>query len=79
MLAEHAAFRKTLDELGVGVDLHAVKLDVAQEFVNALRAHARREDQLLYRWAEREVGEPDQRAMARELGARAQEPRKQGS
>jgi len=67
LLAEHATFRRTLEELGVGVDLHTVKLNVAQAFVDLLRAHAQREDRLLYRWAEREVGEPGQEAMAREL------------
>jgi hemerythrin-like domain-containing protein len=68
LLAEHVVFRRTLDELGVGVDLHAVRLDVAQGFIEALRAHAKREDQLFYRWAEREVGELGQEAVVRDLG-----------
>jgi hemerythrin-like domain-containing protein len=68
LLAEHDTFRKGLDELGVGVDLQMVNLDVAQAFIDAVRAHARREDELLYRWAEREVGGSRQDAVARELG-----------
>jgi hemerythrin-like domain-containing protein len=60
LLAEHAVLRRTLDELGVGVDLHAVSLNVARKFVETLRAHAHHEDQvcawrkLLYQWAERQ-------------------------
>ncbi len=53
--AEHARFCSTVAELGVGVDLHLVPLDLAHELIEALRAHARREDEVLYRWAEREV------------------------
>jgi hemerythrin-like domain-containing protein len=69
LLAEHAGFRKTLDDLGVGVDLHSVSTDVAQGFVEALRAHARREDELLYGWADRRVEASGREAVARELGA----------
>jgi hemerythrin superfamily protein len=68
LLAEHALFRRKLDDLGVGVDLHAVRLDVAQELVKALREHAGREDRLLYRWAERNVDRPSQEQLERELG-----------
>jgi len=64
---EHALFRKTLDEIGVGVDLHSVKLDVAQAFVDALSAHALREDQKLYRWAEQGLDLSGQGAVAHDL------------
>lgn len=74
LLSEHAAFRRTLEELGVGVDLRVVNLDVAQAFIDRLRAHARREDHLLYRWAEREVAPPGQRAVTRDLGAAQDDP-----
>lgn len=53
--AEHVRIRRLLAELGVGVDLHLVRLDSAREFIDSLRAHAQREDQLLYRWADREL------------------------
>ncbi len=63
LIQEHAEIRRLLDVLGVGIDLHAVKLDVAQDLVDKLRAHAKREDGLLYAWAERELpaghGVPD--------------------
>ena len=57
--AEHVRIRRLLAELGVGLDLHLVQLDRVREFIDLLRAHARREDQLLYRWADREL--PPQR------------------
>jgi len=65
--ADHASFRKRMQELGVGVDLHAVRLDTIREFADDLRAHAEREDRLMYRWAEREVEEPGRAALAREV------------
>ena len=49
---EHDGFRAKLSELGVMVDLHAIRMNVANEFVKVLREHARREDALMYRWAE---------------------------
>lgn len=67
LLAEHAAFRTMLNELGVGVDLRSVSLDVARGFIESLRAHAHREDHLFYRWAERRVDEAAHEAVAREL------------
>jgi hemerythrin-like domain-containing protein len=52
---EHDGFREKLAELGVMVDLHAIRMDVANLFVRALREHARREDSLMYRWAQENV------------------------
>ena len=66
--AEHVAFRRTVEELAVGVDLHAVRLDAVREFADALRRHAEREDRLMYRFAEREVPEADREAIARAVG-----------
>lgn len=52
LAADHDAFRARLAELGVGVDLHSVRLATVRELADALEAHARREDELFYRWAE---------------------------
>lgn len=52
ILREHQEFRCRLAELGVGVDLHIVRLVVANRFITALRAHAQREDELLYKWGD---------------------------
>lgn len=55
--AEHRLLRERLAELGVGVDLKAVRADVARGFLDMLRAHAAREDVLLYRWANEALAE----------------------
>ncbi len=47
---EHDAIRARLTALCVGVDLHLARADAVEAFVKALRAHARREDTLMYRW-----------------------------
>ena len=52
ILDEHAAFRAKLSDLDVAVDLHFIREDVARDFTEALRAHARREDALMYAWAD---------------------------
>jgi hypothetical protein len=48
---DHDAIRRDLAELGVCVELHSLCADVASRFLTHLRAHARREDGLFYRWA----------------------------
>jgi hypothetical protein len=52
LLREHELIRRRLIELGVGVDLHLLRAEVVADFIALLRAHASREDALLYRWAE---------------------------
>ncbi len=50
--AEHRAIRVAIDELGVGADLHLTRLPAIRALADMLRAHARREDSLFYRWAQ---------------------------
>lgn len=50
--AEHVRIRTLLAELGVGVDLHVVNAETVSQFESALKAHARREDELIYRLAD---------------------------
>jgi hemerythrin len=76
LLAEHDRFRRKLEELGVGVDLHVVRLDVAEELVTGLREHAAREDRLFYRWAESHVDRARRTLVERRLRGRA--PRGRG-
>lgn len=47
----HAQIRRGLADLGAAVDLKAVSPALAHEFIGTLRAHAAREDEELYRWA----------------------------
>lgn len=48
---EHATFRKIFTELAIAGDLHMVRLERVRELLDALRAHAKRENEGLYRWA----------------------------
>ncbi len=52
ILADHSRFRAKLAELAVAVDLHFIRADMAEELVASLRAHAAREDALMYRWTD---------------------------
>ena len=52
LLREHGLIRESLLELGIAVDLHCVRYERSQEFVDLLLRHAEREEHLLYRWAD---------------------------
>jgi hemerythrin-like domain-containing protein len=69
LLDEHAKIRARLAELGVGVDLHLIRPEIVSEFIEQLRRHARREDALCYRWAERHLGESERDRLAGALEA----------
>ncbi|MEW5742735.1 MAG: hemerythrin domain-containing protein [Myxococcota bacterium] len=61
---EHRQLRRQLDELGVGVDLKLVRAEVAKAFIEALEAHACREDALLYQWADEAADAATRRTLA---------------
>lgn len=71
LLAEHVRLRAQLDELGVGVDLKLVREPVAKAFFDTLEAHAKREDALLYRWADEAADDATRRALAERVTPRA--------
>ena len=52
LLRDHGLIREDLLELGIAVDLHYIRYERSQEFVDLLLRHAMREEHLLYRWAE---------------------------
>ncbi len=52
ILAEHRHIRSRLSELDCRVDRRIVRLARAAGFVEELRAHARHEEEVLYRWAD---------------------------
>lgn len=66
---DHRRIRARLAELGVGVDLHLTRASWVNDFVDSLRAHAQREDALLYRWAAEPTARIDTRAVLRRLSA----------
>jgi len=49
---EHATLRHLLAEMGVRLELHAVKEEHVKRLVVAIRTHAAREEALLYKWAD---------------------------
>jgi hypothetical protein len=49
---QHAVLRDHAFEIGVAVQLHAIRCEQLQDFVEELRAHAHREQATLYRWAQ---------------------------
>jgi hypothetical protein len=55
---EHAHIRAGLVEMGVDLDLHCLRAERVEAFVDLLRAHARREESLFYPWAAGGGGEP---------------------
>lgn len=55
--ADHELLRRELSELGMAVDLKLVRADVAKGFLEQLRAHAQRENDVLYRWADEALGD----------------------
>lgn len=61
LLAEHERIRSLLTELGMGIDLHMIRAEVVNDFVELLRSHARREDALMYHWVEQDLDEASQK------------------
>jgi|SRR6188508_3279055 hypothetical protein len=52
LLREHAQIRGQLLELGVDLDLHYLRAERVEAFVDALRAHAHREEEMFYPWSD---------------------------
>lgn len=68
---EHDAIRDKLLQLGVGVDLHFTRHNQVEEFVRELRAHAKREDALMYQWVQTHVQDAEvRRGLVQRLAAK---------
>jgi hypothetical protein len=55
--ADHAVIRRDLAELGVELELHTLREETAARFIAFLRAHARGEEEVLYRFADRALAQ----------------------
>jgi hemerythrin-like domain-containing protein len=66
---EHRHIRSRLAALSCEVDLHTIRLASARAFVDELRAHARREDEVLYDWADRHLGVAAKHSLLHTLSA----------
>lgn len=59
LMREHQSIRDRLLRLGVGVDLHLTRHGQVADFIRELRAHAQREQALMYRWSSQHVQNRD--------------------
>lgn len=50
LLAQHAAIRQQLDEMGMALQLHLLRAEIVERFVAMMRAHAEHENRTLYPW-----------------------------
>jgi polyisoprenoid-binding protein YceI len=73
LLAEHQQIRVTATEMGIDLDLHCLRAARVQAFIDQLRAHAQREERLLYPWAMQQLGEAAAQRISRVLAARRKE------
>lgn len=71
IVSEHRHLRARLAELGVSIDLHLVRLEIARHFVEELRAHALSEERILYGSSDTVVGERERRSTLRALEGEA--------
>jgi hemerythrin-like domain-containing protein len=55
LLDEHAALRAALNEIGMTLQLHCLRVEAVADFARRLKAHAAREDAALYAWAQAHV------------------------
>lgn len=53
IVREHGVLREQLLDVGIAIDLHEAASPT--RFIQLVRDHAAREDQLLYRWADRDL------------------------
>lgn len=59
LLAEHKHLRRRLAELAAEIGLSIARFESALGFVDELRAHARHEETLLYRWCDDHLDSTD--------------------
>jgi hypothetical protein len=69
LVREHGYIRELLFELGVAIDLHCLRYERSQEFIHLLLAHAGREEQLLYRWADQQLPDAVVEEVRQEIAA----------
>jgi hemerythrin-like domain-containing protein len=65
---EHEALRRDLLALGIRSDLHHLRATAVADFIKSLRAHAQREEQALYPWADDELPRHTWAKIAASLG-----------
>lgn len=69
LLRDHGLIRENLLELGIAVDLHSIRFERSQAFIELLLRHAAREEHLLYRWADDALSSSAVRAVKARVAA----------
>lgn len=64
---EHEQIRFELFEFGLALDLHQLRLEAVRDLATRLRAHAAREDSVLYPWLEKHLAPDAWRALGADL------------
>ena len=65
---EHDAIRKLLLRIGVEVELHQVRVPTLQALIDKLHAHAAREDESMYPWAQAHLPTSTKRRLFARIG-----------
>lgn len=73
LATDHEHIRTMMAQLGPCLDLHMVRDATARSLVTLLRAHARREDGLVYRWVEAGMPQPQRDELRARLRALEQD------
>lgn len=60
---DHDRFHRKLDELMIQTELHTLRKESIDAFIEELRSHASKEDVTLYKWADEPVHEPQRDAL----------------
>jgi len=60
---DHDRFHRKLDELMIQTELHTLRKESIDAFMEELRSHASKEDVTLYKWADEPVHEPQRDAL----------------
>ncbi|HXJ19066.1 MAG TPA: YceI family protein [Polyangia bacterium] len=70
LMDEHERIRDHLTEVAIALDLHSLRADQVSALAEEVRAHAAREDAVVYPWAARELGKVVQAQIIQALAAR---------
>jgi hemerythrin-like domain-containing protein len=70
---EHGYIRRRLEDLGIAIELHALRADMVEDFATLLRAHAAHEDKVMYEWSESALPSGEKRALLHWILARLEE------
>lgn len=65
---EHVEIRAALAEMGISLDLHALRASAVSDFIERLRRHAQREEELFYDWAQRHTPKEQWLPLGQQLG-----------